>query len=50
MKTCVDSVSVCMATYNGEKYVSRQLASILDELADDDEVIVIDDCSTDATI
>jgi len=44
------NVSVCMATYNGEKYVSRQLTSILDQLADDDEVIVIDDCSTDATI
>ena len=44
------SVSVCMATYNGAKYVSRQLRSILDQLADDDEVIVVDDCSTDGTV
>jgi len=44
------SVSVCMATYNGEKYVSRQLRSILEQLADDDEVVVVDDCSTDGTV
>jgi len=44
------SISVCMATYNGEKYVSRQLESILVQLAEDDEVIVVDDCSTDGTI
>lgn len=44
------SVSVCMATYNGAKYVSRQLRSILEQLTDDDEVIVIDDCSSDGTV
>ena len=44
------SVSVCMATYNGEKYLSRQLHSILEQLNDDDEVIVVDDCSTDGTV
>jgi glycosyltransferase involved in cell wall biosynthesis len=38
-----------MATYNGEKYVVRQLQSILDQLSPDDEVIVVDDCSTDGT-
>jgi len=38
-----------MATYNGEKYVARQLRSILEQLDDGDEVIVIDDCSTDGT-
>ncbi len=42
--------SVCMATYNGEKYVVRQLESILDQLSADDEVILVDDCSTDGTI
>lgn len=42
--------SVCMATYNGEEYVVRQLQSILDQLSPDDEVIVVDDCSTDGTI
>ena len=44
------SVSVCIATYNGEKYIQRQLTSILDQLNDDDEVIVVDDCSTDRTV
>jgi len=38
-----------MATYNGEKYVARQLQSILEQLDDGDEVIVVDDCSTDGT-
>jgi glycosyltransferase involved in cell wall biosynthesis len=44
------NVSVCMATYNGEKYIHRQLTSILDQLSDDDEVVVVDDCSTDGTV
>jgi glycosyltransferase involved in cell wall biosynthesis len=44
------ATSVCMATYNGEKYVERQLQSILDQLTDGDEVIVVDDCSTDGTV
>jgi glycosyltransferase involved in cell wall biosynthesis len=39
-----------MATYNGEKYVHRQLTSILEQLSDDDEVVVVDDCSTDGTV
>lgn len=39
-----------MATYNGAQYVSRQLTSILAELTDDDEVIVVDDCSSDGTV
>jgi glycosyltransferase involved in cell wall biosynthesis len=42
--------SVCMATYNGEKYVVRQLESILDQLSAGDEVILVDDCSTDGTV
>jgi glycosyltransferase involved in cell wall biosynthesis len=42
--------SVCMATYNGEKYVVRQLESILDQLSADDEVLLVDDCSTDGTV
>ncbi len=42
-------VSVCMATYNGEKYLSQQLESILIQLDDCDEVIVVNDASTDST-
>lgn len=44
------SVSVCMATYNGATFVRRQLDSILAQLAPDDEVVIVDDCSTDATL
>jgi glycosyltransferase involved in cell wall biosynthesis len=38
-----------MATYNGAAYVEEQLRSILDELDADDEVVVVDDASTDDT-
>lgn len=44
------TVSVCMATYQGEEYVERQLRSILEQLGAGDEVIVVDDCSRDRTI
>jgi glycosyltransferase involved in cell wall biosynthesis len=39
-----------MATYNGEKYIEQQLLSILSQLASDDEVIISDDHSKDATL
>lgn len=39
-----------MATYNGSRFARQQLASILDQLFEDDEVIVVDDCSTDGTL
>lgn len=44
------TVSVCMATYNGERYLAHQLRSILDELGPDDEVVIVDDASTDGTL
>lgn len=44
------SVSVCIATYNGEKYIKEQLDSILHQLTDQDEIIISDDSSTDKTI
>jgi len=43
-------ISVCIATYNGEKYIEEQLTSILQQLNDTDEVIVSDDQSTDGTL
>ena len=43
-------LSVCMATYNGEKYIREQLESILKQLKEDDEVIVSDDGSKDHTL
>lgn len=43
-------ISVCIATYNGEKYIKQQLESILCQLNIDDEIIVSDDQSTDNTV
>lgn len=43
-------ISVCLTTYNGEKYIIEQLNSILPQLKQDDEVIISDDGSTDNTI
>lgn len=43
-------ISVCIATYNGEKYIREQLDSILSQLGPDDEVVVSDDGSTDSTL
>jgi len=43
-------ISVCMATYNGGKFICEQLESILSQLPTDAEVIVADDGSTDDTL
>lgn len=43
-------ISVCMATYQGEPFVQEQLASILSQLGEGDEVVISDDCSTDGTL
>lgn len=42
-------ISVCMATYNGEKYLKEQLDSILKQIQSSDELIVSDDGSSDLT-
>jgi len=46
----MEKISVCIATYNGEKYIHYQLESILMQLNKDDEVIISDDHSNDNTI
>jgi glycosyltransferase involved in cell wall biosynthesis len=43
-------ISVCMAVFNGQRYLEEQLRSILTQLANDDEVIVVDDCSLDGSV
>jgi glycosyltransferase involved in cell wall biosynthesis len=43
-------ISVCIATFNGEKFIREQLISILDQLEPTDEVIVSDDGSSDRTV
>lgn len=42
--------SVVMATFNGERYLKDQISSILTQLEVGDELIVVDDASTDTTI
>jgi glycosyltransferase involved in cell wall biosynthesis len=42
-------ISVCLATYNGEKYIKEQIDSILSQLSEKDELIISDDGSTDST-
>lgn len=42
--------SVCVATYNGEKYIEEQLVSIFKQLTDKDEIVVSDDGSKDGTL
>ncbi|MDQ6529601.1 glycosyltransferase [Flavobacterium sp. LHD-85] len=43
-------ISVCIATYNGEKYIVEQLESILPQLDAKDEIIISDDHSKDNTL
>lgn len=43
-------ISVIIATYNGEKYIEKQLLSIINQSVKPDEVIIRDDCSKDDTI
>jgi len=43
-------VSVCLATFNGEKYILEQIESIRNQLNPSDELIISDDGSTDRTI
>lgn len=42
-------ISVVMATYNGEKYITEQMESIIHQTQRPDEVVISDDHSTDAT-
>jgi glycosyltransferase involved in cell wall biosynthesis len=43
-------ISVCMAVYNGERYLAEQLHSILKQLGKCDELVISDDHSTDNSI
>ena len=45
-----NTVAVVMCTYNGEKYLREQLDSIMVQTCAVSELIVQDDCSTDATM
>ena len=45
-----DKVAVLLATYNGEKYISEQLDSILNQTYKDITIYIHDDGSTDSTV
>lgn len=42
-------ISVCMAVYNGEKFILEQLESLLHQTTQPDEVVLCDDGSSDGT-
>lgn len=44
------TISVVMATYNGEKWIREQLDSIISQTYPIHELIIQDDCSTDSTL
>lgn len=48
-QTTQPRISVCMAAYNGARHIQEQIESILPEIGAHDEVIVVNDCSTDET-
>lgn len=43
-------LSVCLATYKGAPFIVRQLDTVVKQLKEDDEIIVVDDCSPDHTV
>lgn len=43
-------ISVCITTYNGEKYIKEQIESILSQISENDEIIISDDGSVDDTL
>ena len=43
-------MSVCLASYDGARWIEEMLASVLEQLGEDDEVVVVDDASTDDTV
>jgi glycosyltransferase involved in cell wall biosynthesis len=45
-----NKISICMATYNGEKYLKDQLDSLVKQSVKPYEVILQDDCSIDKTV
>jgi glycosyltransferase involved in cell wall biosynthesis len=42
--------SICMATYNGERFLREQVESILSQMQEGDELVIVDDASTDGTL
>ena len=49
MMNAQEKISVALCTYNGERFLSRQLTSMRQQTRLPDELVVCDDCSTDNT-
>ena len=45
-----EAIDILMATYNGEKYLKKQIESILNQTYSNIRLIISDDCSTDKTM
>jgi len=43
-------ISVCLACFEGSRFIEQQLNSILNQLSENDEVVISDDGSTDDTV
>lgn len=50
MVSYMAKVSIVLATYNGGKYIEKQLETIRRQSRIPEEVIIVDDCSTDGTV
>jgi glycosyltransferase involved in cell wall biosynthesis len=46
----MEKINILMATYNGRRYVAKQIESILNQTYQDFRLIISDDCSTDSTL
>ena len=40
-------ISVYITSYNKEKYINKSIDSVLDQTLKPDEIIIVDDCSSD---
>ncbi|MBS1509644.1 MAG: glycosyltransferase family 2 protein [Bacteroidetes bacterium] len=50
MANAASLVSVAMATYNGERFIARQLESIINQTHTNIEIVITDDASADNTV
>lgn len=50
MSFALSDISVVIATYNGERYLKQQLDSILAQTHSPEEIIIVDDASSDSTV
>lgn len=44
------NISIALATYNGSLFIEQQLISLINQSLPPQEIIIVDDCSTDNTI